>query len=61
MELVKVEREDLVQARLLVQMVETVVLKVRVQMMVVILNVLVVKVVNRALQYVKRVEVFHLH
>ena len=60
MELVKVEREDLVQTRLLVQMVETVVLKVRVQMMVVMLNVLVVKVVNRVLRYVKEVE-FHFH
>ena len=60
MELVKVEREDLVQTRLLVQMVETVVLKVRVQMMVVMLNVLVVKVVNKVLQYVKEVE-YHFH
>ncbi len=60
MELVKVEREDLVQTRLLVETVETVVLKVRVQMMVLMLNVLVVKVVNRVLRYVKEVE-FHSH
>ena len=61
MKLVKVVVEDQERDRPLVLMVEKVVFKIMVQMMVVILSTVVEKVVPRALQYVKQVEVLHFH
>mgnify|MGYP003148354021 CR=1 FL=1 len=60
LKLVKVEAEDQEQDRPLVLVVEKVVLKDRLLIMVVILNIVEALVVPRALQSVNRVE-YHLH
>ena len=60
MKLVKVAVAEITETRRLVLLVEKVVVKERLQMLVVVLNLVVVLVVLKVLQYVKQVElIFH--
>ena len=61
MKLVKVVAVVIMLTKRVVLVVEKVVVKERVQTLVVVLNMDLVLVVVKGLQYVKRVEVFHFH
>ena len=61
MKLVKVVAVVIMLTKRVVLVVEKVVVKERVQMLVVVLNMDLVLVALRVLQYVKQVEVFHFH